>query len=471
MSKITINFFGETITIEKPKSLSSLRNEISRLFCFSAQDAAEIILTYNDNGDKAIIANDDDLKAFLNSKVKIIDLDISQNSKIYKDNLNQLQEESIKDKKCLEELLKKKEELKKLRDTKFTSERKEIFEIHTKIYELNQKKSAIRVKILRGLREIEKQEKENNAKIMELQKKLGLPIENEEKKPENKIKRMMPFYHRHHPMLRFGPPFHMDTAFTKKPKFGKTEYIEFPKEETTENNESNEYDLKMRTIDDWGKCLLNKAQEMTNKLAETFKGFPTLNISLENESLKKEEEKEEKEEKAIHRFVICDGCNMKPVIGKRYKCKTCNNFDFCEKCYEKNKKTHGHEFDLIEKPVYGNLYPTKTHHYHKINPFPRHQSKGNELKLKGVKPEYIQKIMEHCPNLEHILKNKVHVAIRCDGCKKCPIVGTRFKCAVCDDFDFCEKCEKKFSEKHNHPFLKIYDPIIKPSFFQFYNKK
>ena len=76
MSKITLNFFGEKITVEKPKSLSALRKDISRLFCFSAQDAAEIILTYNDNGDKAIIANDDDLKAFFNSKATMIDLDI-----------------------------------------------------------------------------------------------------------------------------------------------------------------------------------------------------------------------------------------------------------------------------------------------------------------------------------------------------------------------------------------------------------
>ena len=209
MSKITLNFFGEIITIEKPKSLSTLRNDISRLFCFSAQDAAEIVLTYNDNGDKAIIVNDDDLKAFLNSKSTMIDLDISQNSKIYKDNLNQLQEESLKDKKCLEELLKKKEEFKKLRQTKFEAERKEMKEIQANINELSRKKIEIRKKILEGVRELEKQKKENDKKIMELQKKLGLPLENEKKKPEIKMNfRMMPMHHLHHPMFRFKPPCH-----------------------------------------------------------------------------------------------------------------------------------------------------------------------------------------------------------------------------------------------------------------------
>ena len=99
MNKITLNFFGEKASIDKPNNLSSLRNEISRLYLFTPQDAAEIILTYNDNGDKIIISNDEDLKAFLNSKNTMIDLDISQNSQIFKDNLNQLKEDSLKDKK------------------------------------------------------------------------------------------------------------------------------------------------------------------------------------------------------------------------------------------------------------------------------------------------------------------------------------------------------------------------------------
>ena len=126
MSKIILNFFGEKALIERNKlnSVSSLRNEISKLYLFSPQDAAEILLTYNENGDKIIIGNDEDLKFFLESKVKTIDLDISQNSQIYKDSLNQLQEENQKDKKTLDELLKKKEELKKIKDTKFNAEKK-----------------------------------------------------------------------------------------------------------------------------------------------------------------------------------------------------------------------------------------------------------------------------------------------------------------------------------------------------------
>ena len=114
---------------------------------------------------------------------------------------------------------------------------------------------------------------------MELQKKLGLPLEKEKKKPEMKIKRMMPSHH-----------LHMHQKFNNG-KFVKAEYNNYPKEENIEDNESNEYNLKMKTIDDWGQCLLNKTQEITNKLAEIFKGFFANNISLDNENLKKEKKK------------------------------------------------------------------------------------------------------------------------------------------------------------------------------------
>lgn len=43
--------------------------------------------------------------------------------------------------------------------------------------------------------------------------------------------------------------------------------------------------------------------------------------------------------------------------------------------------------------------------------------------------------------------------MNCDGCKSKGILGVRYKCAVCADFDFCSKCEASID--HPHPFLKI----------------
>jgi len=46
-----------------------------------------------------------------------------------------------------------------------------------------------------------------------------------------------------------------------------------------------------------------------------------------------------------------------------------------------------------------------------------------------------------------------HTGVECDGCGTAPIMNIRYKCAVCKDFDYCEKCEASLG--HDHPFLKI----------------
>ena len=42
-----------------------------------------------------------------------------------------------------------------------------------------------------------------------------------------------------------------------------------------------------------------------------------------------------------------------------------------------------------------------------------------------------------------------------------PLVGTRYKCSVCRDFDYCSKCEEL--RDHPHAFLKIVNPHDAPS--------
>jgi len=48
----------------------------------------------------------------------------------------------------------------------------------------------------------------------------------------------------------------------------------------------------------------------------------------------------------------------------------------------------------------------------------------------------------------------VHKKFSCNGCKIDPIKGIRYNCSVCEDFDFCEKCEEENGERHGHPFIK-----------------
>lgn len=45
--------------------------------------------------------------------------------------------------------------------------------------------------------------------------------------------------------------------------------------------------------------------------------------------------------------VSCDGCQMSPLIGQRYHCETCGNYDLCSAC---EKKGHEHKLKLIPQP-------------------------------------------------------------------------------------------------------------------------
>ena len=53
-----------------------------------------------------------------------------------------------------------------------------------------------------------------------------------------------------------------------------------------------------------------------------------------------------------------------------------------------------------------------------------------------------------------------HKNIICDGCETSPINGACYKCSVCQDFDFCENCEKTKSYPNN--LLKINNPKLRP---------
>merc|ERR1711862_377741 len=98
-----------------------------------------------------------------------------------------------------------------------------------------------------------------------------------------------------------------------------------------------------------------------------------------------------------HYHIICDGCNITNFEGDRHKCTQCNDYDLCGKCHSNG--VH------------------KQHAFVKINRDNEHHS-------------------------------YYHKRIICDGCKKNPIFGTRFKCYECPDFDLCQECEKPMHKHH-----------------------
>ena len=52
-------------------------------------------------------------------------------------------------------------------------------------------------------------------------------------------------------------------------------------------------------------------------------------------------------------------------------------------------------------------------------------------------------------------KKVVHKNWVCSECGLSPIEGIRYHCIVCQLYDICSNCEKKFGEKHGHQLLKL----------------
>ena len=143
--KINLDFFGEEIVVPIQKDLISIRQTISSKFCFTNSDAQEILLYYIKDNKKIIINKEDDYQIFLKEKPKKIFLDISQNSRIYQKNLEDLKRKEMKEE--LEKLYKKREELKNIKNIKCEKELNEIKIIKEEIRKMKLKIKKIKENI------------------------------------------------------------------------------------------------------------------------------------------------------------------------------------------------------------------------------------------------------------------------------------------------------------------------------------
>ncbi|OAA68693.1 zz type zinc finger domain containing protein [Niveomyces insectorum RCEF 264] len=124
---------------------------------------------------------------------------------------------------------------------------------------------------------------------------------------------------------------------------------------------------------------------------------------------------------------VCDGCETF-ITGIRHKCMNCPDWDYCTDCVRNADFIHpDHRF----VPIYENLVS------------------GAAGALKSA-------------------PQPVHEGIYCDGphCVSggrysAPIIGDRYKCAVCSNKDFCANCEASPANTHNktHPLIKFRTPV------------
>jgi hypothetical protein len=60
--------------------------------------------------------------------------------------------------------------------------------------------------------------------------------------------------------------------------------------------------------------------------------------------------KNEKPQLFIHKGTLCDNCGISPIIGNRYTCLLCQNYDLCEYCENSDPHTADHPMVKFRTP-------------------------------------------------------------------------------------------------------------------------
>lgn len=290
---ITLNFYGDARTIFKPLSFSEFKTKVATCFFLDPQDVDELIFRYlDDENDLVMISNDEDYSfAYQMKKPLSIEVEISEKSRLFID-INKGKSVLIEDKPSAIDLIKKEIELKE----------KELQEIMEKEAAALREKEAAELK--------ERAEKEAAAVKEREVKRLKL---------EQTIQK------------------EMELAHLKKQRCCRN--IEKPKcheKKECEDFKKNIYEEVTKSVG----CYFEKHQ------AEIIENITKVTLN----KLSGNKIEEDVQIKPTHNNVFCDGCQKGPIVGIRYKCTVCHDFDFCEECEEKNALSHAHNFIKIRIP-------------------------------------------------------------------------------------------------------------------------
>ncbi|GAO49855.1 hypothetical protein SAICODRAFT_5574 [Saitoella complicata NRRL Y-17804] len=171
---------------------------------------------------------------------------------------------------------------------------------------------------------------------------------------------------------------------------------------------------------------------------------------------------------AVHRRVYCDGrrCPTKQsyITGIRYKCAICADTDFCASCEAHpdflKSKCAGHPLVKFRAPVDGcdvTAYQDGVRIAGKPEPTenPKWEQRLNKAAASAEKAT--QKFESRKVAVPTDMKVFRHHGIICDGCDR-DVVGDRWICATCPDFDLCSHCFNSKTHDRKHAFVLLKKP-------------
>lgn len=489
MKKLSLNFYGEQVSIQCPKDFVSLKKEIAQKYQLSLSDILEIDISYMKNETKKLIKSEVDFKSFLHSRVPNLNLDINESSQLFQKSLLDLQNKSKDEMAQLEVLKKKKEENKLKQEKEYQESKKKIDDLNNEIKELNQRKLDYVKSIKKMMRGPRNKEKELMVKITKLGNEIGAPLvfKVPEKGPlpvkgeTEKEKKFLDLLKRNTDCLNvqeklYATPRKNMGDMDKQIKEINKKSLGIIKESQQKimalKKEENNLIKEIIALEK----NLGLSVDEKKPMKKTGFYFPNRDNNVQIKTIKKEEVQKLKTEKKkpeiklpikVNKKIENLVKNLKKNINQdveKHICKTNDEIrKIRETAEEKNCKLKEEDEKFLENCQKDNEKAVKEvdkwiefifRHSHEII---EEVEKKNEENLEKL-DEIGKKVGI---NLNCEKKKVVHPGVICDGCNG-PIVGVRYKCTICEDFDYCEKCEEKNNGDHGHPLLKIQSPDMCP---------
>ena len=509
MKNLTLNFYSEKQIIPLEKDFSSLKKSISEHYSLTLSDVDEIEISYTKNDNKKIINSEIDYKIFLHSRIFELNLEVKESSQLYKNSLEDLRKKKKDDLVKLELLKEQKEENKKKQEKQKEETKNKINELNNQIKIINQQKLDYVKSIKKMMRGPRNKEKELTTKITKLGIEIKaplvysltdgneLPVKGETEK-ENKY---MELIQRNTQCLKvqeqlYSTPRKNMAELDKKIKELNKQCFEIIKSSQKEmlKLKKDERNLILEIISLEKKLGLNV--ELKKPMIKAGFYIPK---RLQIKPLKKDEEESDK--RSSGKEIKLKAKNIKNEIILPYPLPNTTKKKVTRKMIRRNinrlkiktrnklQKTNKRIDNILE-----NLEDNNTDLNSEDKDFLKNIKQDNK-KAKNEIDEWLQFVLSHTKELiasyeqkndmniaklkeiekklgnfkagETFIKNldsnekKEHPGIYCNQCKE-NVVGVRYQCLVCKDFNFCEKCENMFKEEHRHAMLKINSPDLCP---------
>ena len=121
-----------------------------------------------------------------------------------------------------------------------------------------------------------------------------------------------------------------------------------------------------------------------------------------------------------------------------------------EECYQEIEEKYSKIYEEKIKQIYETAIKDSKIIYDNILSQNQKQFEEEEKKRNEIINSNLLMRSNYSNNLSKISQcQTIHNNITCNECKVCPIIGYRYKCLECQDYNLCEKCEKIVEHEHN----------------------